>query len=62
MVESSADRKIESLQSDRGDVYMSTEFLSYCQIHGVHRQLTLGYALHQNGLAKWKYRSLLEGI
>jgi transposase InsO family protein len=54
------DRKIESLQIDKGGEYMSTTFFSYCQAHEIQRQLTTSYASHQNMMAKRKNRSLLE--
>jgi hypothetical protein len=54
--------RIGTLRSDRGGEYLSTSFNSYCSTHGITRQLTAGYAPHQNGIAERKNRTLLEGI
>jgi hypothetical protein len=51
LVETS-DYRIESLRSNRGGEYLSTNFISFCKSHGIHRQLTAGYSLHQNVVAK----------
>ena len=55
-------RKIESLRSDRRGEYTSTDFKQLCKKHGIHHQLTAGYAPEQNGVAERKNRHLLEGI
>jgi transposase InsO family protein len=62
LVETSTTQKIETLHSNRGGEYTSHLFLEYCSKHGIHKQLTTGYSPHQNGIAKRKNRSLLEGI
>lgn len=50
--------RVNTLRSE----YTSDAFKSYCRNHGIHRQLTIGYSPHQNGLAKRKNKTLLEGI
>ena len=54
--------RIETLRSDRGGEYLSQDFIDYCKLHGIARQLTAGYSPHQNGLAERKNKTLLEGI
>lgn len=56
------ERKIQKLRSDRGGEYLSNDFQSFCHKHGIHHQLTSGYSPQQNGVAKRKNRTLLEGI
>ena len=36
--------KIQTLKSDQGGEYLSTEFSSYCNTQGIHRQLTTTYS------------------
>ena len=61
LVETST-HKIGTLRSDRGGEYLSTTFNNYLAANGIQRQLTAGYSPHQNGVAKRKNRTLLEGI
>jgi transposase InsO family protein len=62
LVEKPTNSKREIVWSDRGGEYTSQSFLTYCSSNGIHKQLTAGYSPHQNGVAKRKNRSLLEGI
>jgi transposase InsO family protein len=59
-VEKLPDKKIGSIRSDRGGEYLSTAFISYCKLHGIHRQLTAGYSPQQNGIAERKNCTLVE--
>lgn len=59
-IETTLGSKIRSLRSDRGGEYMSDLFKSFCQQHGITRQLTVAKTPHQNGVAERKNRTLLD--
>jgi hypothetical protein len=54
--------RIQTLRSDQGGEYLSTDFSSYCNTQGIHQELTAAYSSHQNGLTERKNRTILEGI
>ena len=39
---------------------MSTEFNTYCEENGIHRELTAPRTLQQNGIAERKTRTIVE--
>jgi transposase InsO family protein len=43
MVEKTTGKNIRFLRSDRGGEYLSNEFKSYCENHGIRRFLTAPY-------------------
>ena len=51
---------LKVLRTDRGGEFLSKEFISFCEEHGIHRQLTASYSPQQNGVAERKNRSLVE--
>lgn len=55
-------QNIQTLRTDRGGEYLSDEFQAFCELHGIHQQLTAGYSPEQNGVAERRNRYLLEGI
>jgi hypothetical protein len=61
-VELKFNAKITELHSDRGGEYMSTEFTQYLLTQGVFCQLTNAETPEQNGIAKRKNRTIIEGV
>ena len=51
---------MKALRTDRGREFMSEDFPSYCNDHGIHKQLTQARTPHQNGVAERRNRSLIE--
>lgn len=43
---------IKSLRTDRGGEFLSSEFNSFCDEHGIFKELTARYTLQQNGVAE----------
>lgn len=60
LVETITGTRIQQLRTDRGGEYISSDFDTYCETHGIHRQLTQAYTPHQNGVAERKNRTLCE--
>ncbi|XP_022874162.1 uncharacterized protein LOC111392986 [Olea europaea var. sylvestris] len=50
----------ENPKSDRGKEYASNEFNKFCEDEGLEHQLTVGYALEQNGVSKRKNGTMIE--
>lgn len=48
------------LRTDRGGEYLSSNFINYCEKHGIQRHLTAAYTPQQNGVAERKNRHLCE--
>ena len=55
-------RKIQSLCTNQGGEYLSSDFIEFCKRKDIHHQLTTGYYPWQNGIAERKNRYLFEGI
>ncbi|CAL0318234.1 unnamed protein product [Lupinus luteus] len=62
LVEKGSGYAIKVLQSDRGGEYNSQEFVNFCDIHGIKRQLTEAYTPQQNGIAERKNRTILNMV
>ncbi|CAL2255657.1 unnamed protein product [Prunus armeniaca] len=45
---------IRSLRTDRGGEFTSQEFINFCTVNGIQRQLTAAYTPQQNGVAERK--------
>jgi transposase InsO family protein len=62
MVEKMTGKKIWSLRSDRGGEYMSNQFMSYYENHGICRFLIAPYTPQQNGVAERNNRTILDMV
>ena len=51
---------IKTFRSDRGGEFLSQEFTSYCETHGIVRHTTTTYSPQQNGVVERRNRTLLE--
>lgn len=60
LVEKETGKMIVTLQTDRGGEFISSEFKSYCDQHGIKRHLTAPYTPQQNGVVERRNRTLLE--
>ena len=60
LVERQSGRYIKTLQTDRGDEFLSNEFSSFCEENDIHRELTIPYTPEQNGVAERKNRTVVE--
>jgi transposase InsO family protein len=60
MVEKTTGNNIRSLRSNRGGEYMSNQFKSYCENHGIRRFLTAPYTPQQNGVTERKNKTILD--
>ena len=52
LVENQKGKKILALRSDRGGEYFPTEFVSFCEQHGIIHETSAPYTPQQNGLAE----------
>ncbi len=50
------------MRFDNGGEYTSSHFIKICEDHGIARQYIMPYTLEQNGMLKWKNRTLVEAI
>ena len=48
------------MRINRGEEFFSNQFTSYCQAHGIHRQLTASYTPEQNEVAERKNRTIVK--
>ena len=62
MVEKETNKHIKAVWSDRGGEFTSTEFMKYCEEHGIRRFLTASYSPKQNGVAERKNRTILDMV
>jgi transposase InsO family protein len=61
-VEKESGAYICSVRTDRGGEFTSQEFTHFCEIHGIHRQLTAAYTPQQNGVAERKNRTIMNMV
>ncbi len=54
------ENKIKMLRTDQGGEFLSNLVNSFCEQNGIRKQLVIVETPHQNGLAKWKNRAILE--
>ena len=59
-IEVQTGNKLQVLRSDRGGEYLSEEFINYCSIHGIQRELTQAHIPQQNGVSEQRNRTILE--
>ncbi|RDX83507.1 hypothetical protein CR513_35567, partial [Mucuna pruriens] len=62
LVEKEVNSPIKVLRSDRGGEYNSHEFVKFCEIHGIKRQLTAAYTPQQNGVCERKNRTIMNVV
>ncbi|CAL9007503.1 unnamed protein product [Prunus brigantina] len=53
---------IKAFRTDRGGEFTSNEFVNFCEINGIHRQLTAAYSPQQNGVAERKNRTIMNMV
>lgn len=53
---------IVCLRTDRGGEFNSSEFVEFCKVQGINRQLTAGYTPQQNGVAERKNRTIMNAV
>ena len=61
-VEKETNSFIRMLRTDRGGEFTSQEFINFCDVNGIRRQLTVAYTPQQNGVAKWKNRTIMNMV
>ncbi|KAL0398210.1 UNVERIFIED_CONTAM: Retrovirus-related Pol polyprotein from transposon RE1 [Sesamum radiatum] len=61
-VENESERSIKVLRTDHGGEYCSKEFETYCDNHGIRRELTTAYTPQQNGVAERKNRTIFNMV
>ena len=54
--------EIKALRTDNGGEYLSNEFKTYLETHGIHHQLTVAYTPQQNGVAERMNRTLMDCV
>ncbi len=54
--------KLKTLRTDNGGEYLSNDFRSYLQEHGIQHQLTIAYTPQQNGVAERMNRTLVDCV
>ena len=50
---------MKALRSDNGGEYISGEFKYFCSVEGIRRELIASHNPQQNGVAKWKNRTIV---
>lgn len=59
-VEKGQKGRIGTFRTDRGGEFMSKEFVSYCEDHGITRHFTAPYTPQQNGVVERRNRTVVE--
>ena len=59
-VEKKSGKAIKVLGTDNGGEYVNHQFERFCTSEGIDLHHSVPYNPHQNGVAKWKNRSLKE--
>ncbi len=54
--------ELKTLRTDNGGEYISHEFKSFLQEHGIQHQLTVAYTPQQNGVAERMNRTILDFV
>ena len=54
--------QLKTLRTDNGGEYISNEFKTYLQDHGIRHQLTVAYTPQQNGVAERMNRTLMDCV
>ncbi|CAM8975323.1 unnamed protein product [Rhodiola kirilowii] len=62
LVEKEVGRPIKILRTDRGGEYNSQDFVSFCALHGIQRQMTAAFTPQQNGVCERKNRTIINMV
>jgi transposase InsO family protein len=62
LIENLSKRKIKIRRSDNEGEYTSKEFVNFCKVVGIKRELTTPYKPQQNGVAERKNRMIMEAV
>jgi transposase InsO family protein len=57
-IENLTNKKIKTLRTYNGGEYTSKEFISFCKLAGIRREMTIPHNPQQNGVAERKNRSI----
>jgi transposase InsO family protein len=60
LVENQFSSRIKNLQSDGGGEFISFQFTSFLETHGIFHRISCPYTAQQNGLAERKHRHVVE--
>ncbi|KAL3506654.1 hypothetical protein ACH5RR_032036 [Cinchona calisaya] len=60
LVETQSGNKVKVLHTDRGGEFLSQEFNLFCEVNGIHRELTAPHTPEQNGIAERKNWTVVE--
>ena len=61
-IENLTSKKIKTLRTDNGGEYTSKEFVAFCKLTGIRRELIVPHNPQQNGVAERMNRSIEEII
>lgn len=61
-IENKTGKKIKRIRSDRGGEFLTSEFVSFCEQHGIIREFSAPNSPPQNGVPERKNRTLLEMV
>jgi transposase InsO family protein len=61
-IENLTHKKINTLRTDNGGGYTSKEFVAFCKLEGIKRELIVPHNPQQNGVAERKNISIEETI
>jgi transposase InsO family protein len=61
-VEKEFRKYIQTFRTDRGGEFNSHNFASFCELHGIRRQLTAAYTPQQNGVAERKNQMIMNMV
>nr|GEV70124.1 hypothetical protein [Tanacetum cinerariifolium] len=62
LIEKEAGTSIQCLRTDRGEEFTSNEFTTFCDEHGINRQLTAAYTPQENGVAERKNKTIMTMV
>ncbi|XP_076936014.1 uncharacterized protein LOC143602945 [Bidens hawaiensis] len=60
LVENETDMKIKALRSDRGGEFIAQDFMKFCEVECIRRDLNAPYTPEQNGVSERKNRTVVE--
>jgi hypothetical protein len=61
-IENLTNNKFKTLRTDNGGEYTSKEFIAFCKLAGIRRELTIPHNPQQNGVEERKNRSIEETV
>lgn len=62
LVENESGNNIKRMRIDNGGEYVNNKFESFCEYHGIKREMTIRYTPQQNGIDERKNRTLVEMV